>query len=169
MATQNATSPAALPLISDMSEKQILAALAILHGEMLNYGPSALPALESIPGNREETERVFARALKALTSKHTAREEAAVAQFRTGVTEALTPYIEEARAQRTYAEAAPQAFRAAMVALLPTHVTVPVSVFADIFPAGTTMPHMVKMLKSMSYTVAKVGDDFAVKAPIAGK
>jgi hypothetical protein len=163
MATENN----ALPIISDHTEETIHTALRMLHGALATYG-NAFPSFEDMLTESTQRERITNRANRALSALSTHRREAAVAKFRSGVAEVVSPYVADAVTARAAFLTLPAEVRRFMPSF-PSTVSVPVSEVAHIFGEGTPETHIVKALHTLGYKVSKKDNTYHIVAELSSK
>lgn len=150
--TTNAAKNAPLPIVSEEVADQIVDAYHNLYRLLSTYG-SVLTTPVSETG-RDEWERVAARGLNALKARAAHIREQAVAEFRQGVRDAISPHIDQARQDKSEYDSMSPTLRA-RIGAFQTYILVPLTDVSAVFPEGTQVPAQVKMLTDMNYKVSK--------------
>lgn len=158
MSTQNTNTAknAPLPIISENVADDLTDAFKVIFDRMASHGAPLGITFDA--AGRPEYERVAVRALDALKARQGYLKEQAVAQFRNGVRDAISPHIDAARAEKAEYDTLKATMSeklAKMLAPFPTYIMVPMSDVSEVFGEGVEVSAQVKKLVDMGYKVSK--------------
>jgi hypothetical protein len=166
---------AALPLIDSTTEEEILTALRALHGAVAAHG-AQFPSFDAMLADAASPsgdkglliERIASRAYRALGALNVARREERIAKFRQGIADVVSPYVDEKKEARDAFLALPSGVRKFLPAFGST-VEIPVEAVSSVFPSGTPVESMVKVLHGLNYKISKTAGKLHIVAELPTK
>jgi len=163
---QNTSNDSSVKVISSGTEKDLLALFVSLHGKVLNglqeVGKTPTFSTDFSKCTNEDYKEIHQAARALISGARKARWEEEVKGIRNGLKKVVDTYMETQRKEKSEYDAIPAQHRK-FLAPFPTAFAIPLSACSPAFAQGTTPEQMVARCKELGYTVAKVGESFALK------
>lgn len=164
--SQNTNNDSSVKVINVSTENDLLALFRTLHGKTLDglkeVGKAPTFNQDFSKCTNEDYKEVHQAARALIGGARKARWEKEVAGIREGIKAVINTHMDTQRKEKAEYDAIPAQHRK-FLAPFPTAFAVPLSACVDAFAKGTTTEQMVARCKELGYTVAKVGESFALK------